>query len=153
MIVAANNDALWRATAKAMGQPQWTEDPRFETVGLRLEHRIELVETIEAVTRTGPTDRWLEALTAAGVPAGPVNDYPQVFDDPQAQARDMVLETEHPQAGTIKMIGSPLKLSEMPSGVRRRPPLLGEHTAEVLSEIGLDAEAVARLSEPRGATR
>jgi crotonobetainyl-CoA:carnitine CoA-transferase CaiB-like acyl-CoA transferase len=146
IIVAANNDALWGSTATALGRPDWLEDPRFASVGLRLTNRAELVEAIESVTATAPSATWLQTLNDAGVPAGPVNDYPQVFDDPHTQARGMVLETEHPIAGPIRMIGSPLKMSDLPMGLRRRPPLLGEHTEEVLRDIGLDEDLVRRLT-------
>ena len=91
------------------------------------------------------TDDWVEALLAAGVPAGPIHDYAQVFDDPHTQARAMEVELEHPVEGTVRALGIPVKLSDTPGRIRRAAPLLGEHTAEVLREAGFSAAEIAAL--------
>jgi crotonobetainyl-CoA:carnitine CoA-transferase CaiB-like acyl-CoA transferase len=95
---------------------------------------------METVTRTRSAAALLTELRAAGVPAGPVNDYSAVFADPQTVAREMVMEADHPVAGRIKMIGPAWKMSALRMGVRRPPPLLGQHTAEVLGELGFSPE-------------
>ncbi|MEZ5098845.1 MAG: CoA transferase [Thermoleophilia bacterium] len=127
---------LWAAAATAFGHPEWVDDPRFATGQDRLAHREELIELIETVSTTEPSAHWLDRLLAAGVPCGPVNDYAAAFADEQTLAREMVVEAEHPQAGRIRMLGIPVKLSGTPGAVRRRPPLLGEHADELLAELG-----------------
>ena len=134
--IGAFTDRLWQQAAEVFGHPEWVGDDRFATGQSRLSHRGELIELIESVTLTEPAHAWLDRLHAAGVPAGPVNDYEEAFSDPQTRAREMVVEAEHPQAGTIRMLGVPVKLSDTPGGIRRRPPMLGEHNDEVLAELG-----------------
>lgn len=143
--IGAFTDRLWQQAAQVFGHPEWIDDPRFATGQSRLRHRAELVELIEEVTLTKPGGVWLERLHAAGVPAGPVNNYEQAFADPQTVAREMVVEAEHPQAGTIRMVGIPLKLSETPGGIRRPPPMLGQHTDELLVELGYTGAQRASL--------
>ena len=106
-----------------------------------------LVDTLQGTFETRDSAHWLEALEREGVPAGPINDMAQVYADPQVRARDMVMEMEHPAAGTVRNIGIPVKLSETPASVRRPPPTLGQHTAEVLAELGYAAEEVAAMRE------
>jgi formyl-CoA transferase len=145
--IGANNDKLWRAAAEVFGHPEWTEHPLFSTNSHRLENREALISLIEGVTVAEPSALWLDALLVAGVPAGPVYDYAQVFEDPQTIAREMVLEVVHPQAGVAKMLGIPWKESDGASGVRRPPPTLGEHTTEVLTEIGFDSEEISHMRQ------
>jgi crotonobetainyl-CoA:carnitine CoA-transferase CaiB-like acyl-CoA transferase len=109
--------------------------PEFKTDGMRIRHRADLAAQIEAITGTQPRSHWLALFDANNIPCGPINDYAQVFEDPQVLAREMVVDVEHPTLGSIKTLGSPIKMSATPPEVRRRAPLLGEHTAEILSEI------------------
>jgi crotonobetainyl-CoA:carnitine CoA-transferase CaiB-like acyl-CoA transferase len=90
---------------------------------------------------------WLSALDAADIPCGPINDYAQVFSDPQVAAREMVLETEHPVLGRLRTLGSPIKMSATPADASRRAPLLGEHTDDVLREFGLSADEIEALRQ------
>jgi len=143
--VGANNDSLWAAVAGVLGHPEWQQDERFRSVASRLERREELIELIETVTSTRSSAMLLAQLRKAGVPAGPVNDYEAVFADEQTLARNMVLETEHPLAGTIRMIGPAWKMSDLDMPVRIPPPVLGEHTEEILVELGFTAEETARI--------
>jgi crotonobetainyl-CoA:carnitine CoA-transferase CaiB-like acyl-CoA transferase len=107
----------------------------------RVRNRGALAEQIASVMRERPRAHWLALLDANDIPCGPINDYSQVFSDPQVVARDMVIDVQHPTLGAIKALGSPLKMSATPPNVRRRAPLLGEHTRGILREAGYpDAE-------------
>ena len=134
--VGANNDKLFAAFCGALGRPDLSEDPRFATRSLRMENRVALIEAIEKTTAGDTRAHWLERLDAAGVPSGPINDYAEALADPHALARRMVVDLEHPGAGAIKALGVPVKLSDTPGAVDRPAPLLGQHTAEILAELG-----------------
>lgn len=140
IVLAALTPAQWTKLCAALGRPALAEDSRFATNGDRMAHRTQLVEELEAALSGGTTDRWVESLLAAGVPAGPLWTYPQVFDDAHARARGMIEEIEHPVEGTIRTLGFPLKMLGTPMRVRRPPPLLGEHTDEVLRELGIQGD-------------
>jgi len=121
--------------------------PEFLTDGMRIRNRADLAARIEVMTSTKPRAHWLELFDANNIPCGPINDYSQVFEDPQVIARELVVDVEHPTLGAIKALGSPIKLSATPPDVRRRAPLLGEHTEEVLSHAGIqDPESGIRRS-------
>jgi crotonobetainyl-CoA:carnitine CoA-transferase CaiB-like acyl-CoA transferase len=147
--IAAPNDAIWQRLAQAIGKPEWPSDARFATAGARIKSRDALTTELEAVLATAEVNHWVTLLNDAGIPTGPVLDMQQVFSDPQVLARQMLLQMPHPTAGTFKTTGLPVKLSETPGHVQRRPPLHGEHTEEILRAHGvLDAE----LAELRGAS-
>jgi formyl-CoA transferase len=135
--VAAITNQQWERFCTVMGREPLATDVRYATNEVRMEHLPELVIEIEEALSEGKTDDWVERLLAAGVPAGPIHDYAQVFGDAHTHARKMVEEIEHPVEGRIRTLGIPLVMSGTPPRVRRPPPLLGEHTAEVLSELGL----------------
>jgi crotonobetainyl-CoA:carnitine CoA-transferase CaiB-like acyl-CoA transferase len=143
--IAAGNDAMWGSLARALGHEEWTADPRFATGLARLRQRRALTEAIEAALGEGDVDSWVERLNAAGVPCGPILDVAQVFRDPQVLARGMLVELPHPEVGAYRTTGLPVKLSETPGAIERRPPLHGEHTDEVLREGGLADEEIASL--------
>ena len=121
------------------------EDPRFADNPARMKHRIELAGALATTLRRRTTAEWLEVLTAAGVPSGPLYDIEQVYADPHVQAREMVVETVHPRMGTVRHIGAPVKLSATPSAIRRPAPLLGQHSREVLAEAGMSAAEIDEL--------
>lgn len=143
--VGGNNPRLWSGLCEAVGRPDLVDDPRFATNDDRMANRPELVAELESALAERDTSDWVETLLEAGVPAGPINDYKQVFDDPHTQAREMMVEMEHPVEGTIRGLGIPLKLSGTPGQIRRAAPLLGQHTEEVLAEAGLSAEEIDEL--------
>ena len=134
--VGANNDRLFEGLCRAIGRLELTADTRFSGRVERLHNRRALADEIEKTTVAAPRAGWLERLDAAGVPAGPINTYPEALADPHALARGMVVDLEHPGAGPIKALGVPVKLSDTPGAVDRAAPLLGEHTAEILTELG-----------------
>ncbi|MCV4273692.1 CoA transferase [Pseudomonas capsici] len=147
-ILTVGNDSQFRKFAEVAGQAQWADDPRFRTNKLRVTHRAELIPLIRQVTVFKTTAQWVEALEAAGVPCGPINDLAQVFADPQVRARGLAVEMPHALGGSVAQVASPIRLSETPVEYRRAPPLLGEHTQEVLQNIlGLKAEEVMALRE------
>ncbi len=143
--VGANNDKLFEGFARGIGRPDLLEDPRFRGRGERLKHRPELIAEIEKTTSTRPRAHWLARLEREGVPSGPINTYPEALSDPHALARQMVVDLTHPGAGAIKALGVPVKLSETPGAVDRAAPLLGEHTAAILEQIGYGAAERAAL--------
>jgi formyl-CoA transferase len=141
LTVGANNERLWRLLCDVLGCPELIADERFATNDARMRHRPELIARLEEHLASADVATWVKRLGGAGVPAGPVLDYAQVLDgDPQVAAREMVVEMDHPEAGLLKSLGFPVKLSGTPASIRRPPPLLGEHTAAVLTE----ARAVPR---------
>jgi crotonobetainyl-CoA:carnitine CoA-transferase CaiB-like acyl-CoA transferase len=119
--------------------------PAFATDAERVLHRAELAALIEAILSARPRDYWLERLESGGVPCGPINDYAQVFEDAQVRAREMGVEVDHPTLGRLRALGTPLKMSETPIDARRRAPLLGEHTREVLLEVGYSGSEIEAL--------
>jgi formyl-CoA transferase len=144
LTVGANNDRLFQALVDVIARPDLLGDPRFRTRGGRLEHRAALIAEIEKTTTTESRAHWLLRLDAARVPCGPINSYPEALADPHALARQMVVEVTHPVAGVVKALGVPVKLSHTPGAVDRPAPLVGEHTAEILSGLGYaDAEVHA----------
>ena len=146
-ILGAANQGNWVRLCRAIGREELLNDARFASNPLRMENLDALVATLEKTFVERTTAEWLDVLGEAGVPCGPINDLAQVYADPQVQARDMIVELEHPVAGRIRNIGLPLKLSDTPGAIRRPAPLLGQHTDEVLAELGYADADVARLRE------
>ncbi len=144
--IAAGNDAMWEKLARALGHPEWLYDPRFASASERVRQRAALSESIEAALAAADVSAWVERLNAAGVPAGPVLGLAEVFADPQVRAREMLVELPHPELGSVKLTGLPIKLAETPGAIERRPPLHAEHTAEVLREVGYAEAEIAALA-------
>jgi formyl-CoA transferase len=133
--LAAANERQWAILCDVIGHPELRDDPRFADNTTRLSNRTTLREILDQAFQTRKADEWLAELREAGLPCGPINTIPDVFEHPQAEAREMVLETEHHSAGTVRFPGFPYKLSSTPAAVRRPPPVLGQHTEEVLGEL------------------
>ena len=150
MLLAIGNDGQFQRFCTAAGQPDWANDPRYTTNTLRVQHRTELIPMMEAVTRTRSTAAWIALLEDKAVPCGPINTIAQAFDDAQVKARGLRVELPR-SAGdgirTIAGVASPLRLSANPPVLRNAPPALGQHTDEVLAELGLNTQAIAALRD------
>ncbi|MGF6592729.1 CaiB/BaiF CoA-transferase family protein [Pseudomonas vranovensis] len=145
-ILTVGNDGQFRKFAEVAGQPQWADDPRFATNKQRVANRAELIPLIRQATVFKTTAEWVAQLEQAGVPCGPINDLAQMFADPQVKARGLAIEMPHPLAGQVPQVASPIRLSETPVEYRHAPPLLGEHTEQILGEVlGLAASEIERL--------
>jgi len=134
---------------RVLGLPDLAKDPHFDTPQKQWLRQEELHALLEAKFVARPTAEWVKAFEDADMWAGPVNTFRQVFDDPQVRHNNMILETKHPVAGKIRLAGVPVKLSETPAGIRRHPPMLGEHTDEVLREYGYNAATINQLREQK----
>ncbi|MFC5301326.1 CaiB/BaiF CoA transferase family protein [Azospira restricta] len=147
-IVAVGNDGQFRRLCEVMDLAALAADPRFSTNAERVRHRAALDARLEArAAQRGKRD-WLAALEAAGVPCGPINSIGEAFAEAQLAAREMVVELPHPTAGTAKLVGNPIKLSRTPVAYRNAPPLLGEHSDEVLREVlGYGEDEIGRLRD------
>lgn len=142
VMLAVGNDALWRKFTEAVGRADLTEDPRFATNPLRVTNRAELIPIVQDILLQTTTAEWTGRFDAAGIPAGPIQTVDQALEDPQVIARGMITDLEHPTAGPLKVIGCPIKLNRTPAAVRTAPPLLGQHTLEVLQAAGYDDDAI-----------
>jgi crotonobetainyl-CoA:carnitine CoA-transferase CaiB-like acyl-CoA transferase len=149
LALGAANQRTWAQLCTAIGREDLLGDPRFATNPERTQNQRELTEILEAVFSSRSVVEWLAILENAGVPAGPVYNMEQVYSDPQVRAREMIVDVEHPIAGLTKAIGIPVKLSETPGQIRRPAPTLGQHTDEILGELGLSSESIASLRERR----
>jgi formyl-CoA transferase len=146
IIITAGNDRLFVALCRAIGRPEMSDDPRFRTNSDRIANRSRLTAEIESELSRKTATEWTELLLDAGVPAGPINTMAEVFSDPHVLAREMLVETEHSALGTIRIPGVPMKFSGTPAEVRSAPPMLGEHTREVLVELcGMSEDDVDTL--------
>jgi formyl-CoA transferase len=140
------NDRQWQRLCAIAGWEDLAADPRFGSNPQRVENRATLVPILQERFRQHPAEEWRAMLLQVGIPCAPINAIDQVFADPQVLARGMSVELPHPTAGAVKMAGSPFKLSRTPVRLDRAPPLLGQHTDEILhTHLGYDDEEIARL--------
>jgi len=146
VILACGNDNLYRKFCEVAGCGELADDPRFVTNGKRVENRAELTRLLQAIFLKKTTHEWVDALEAAGVANGPINDVAQVFEEPQVKARGVKIELDHPVAGKLPLVASPMRFSGTPLEYRLAPPVLGQHTGEVLrSVLALSDPEIARL--------
>jgi crotonobetainyl-CoA:carnitine CoA-transferase CaiB-like acyl-CoA transferase len=145
MVLACGNDRQFQEISHVIGRPELAQDPRYSTNSARVRNLGTLAPILQECF--GHEDRayWVAALEAAGVPCGPINTVAEVFEDPQVRFRQMRIKLTHPLAGNIPLVGSPMVFTEEPLTLERSPPLLGQHTDEILQELGLDATAIAQL--------
>ena len=147
IVLAIGNDGQFRKFCDFAGAPGLAQDPRFAANPARIRHRAELIHAMSDILARESSAYWIRELERVGVPCGPINDLAQVFADPQVRARGMTVELPHPAAGgqPIPLITNPIKLSQTPISYDRAPPTLGQHTDEILQELGLSSEEIARL--------
>ena len=149
LIVAVGNDSQFAKFCDVAGRPDIAQDPRFIRNADRVRHRSTLVPMLAALMKERTRGEWLASLEAAKVPCGPINDLAEVFADPQVLEREMTVQMAHPLAGSVRLVASPMKFSATPVQYQRPPPLLGEHTDEVLLELGLSDAEVDALRNAR----
>ncbi len=149
-VMGAPNQKLWQALCDTLGRKELIDDPRFKDISTRLANRAVLIEELERSFMTRTSEEWVDALLAVGIPAGPIYTYPEAFESEHGRHRQMRLEIDHPIEGKVPNIGFPVKLSGTPQQVRHPPPLLGEHTEAILTELGVDAAMMQDL-KARGA--
>ena len=148
IILAVGNDGQYAKFCEVAGRPDLASEPRFVKNADRVRHRAELVPMLETVMKTRAKADWLTALEAAKVPCGAINSLDEVFADPQVQARGMVTHWQHPLRADLPLVSSPIKLEKTPVRTDRPPPMLGQHTDEVLGELlGVDAARLATLRD------
>ena len=148
ILFGGGNDRLFGVLCDRFGKPQWKEDAKFQTNSSRVANRVELEGMIETVSMQKTTQEWLEIFEGSGMPYAAINDIQATLNHAHTKARNMVIEVDHPECGTIKMVNTPVKYSEHQPVVRSAPPVLGQHTDEVLSDhLGLSAAEVDALRE------
>jgi formyl-CoA transferase len=148
LVVGIASEVIWRRFCQAIGKPGLAEDPRFANNSSRVKNRAHLITILDAVFLGRTNDVWLRTLTEAEVPCAPVQTVDQVFSAPQVSHREMVVDVNHPTAGMVRMAGIPVKFSATPASIRRPPPLLGQHTAEVLETwLGITTEQLEELQK------
>ncbi|MBC8232365.1 CoA transferase [bacterium] len=148
VVLAIGNNNLWAKFCSEIECPRLIDDERFKTNALRTEHYDELRPILANIMKKRTTDQWVEEMEKIGIPCGPINTIDKVVQQPQIQAREMIVEVEHQIAGKVKMAGVPIKLSDTPGKIEHPAPDLGEHTSEVLSGLlGLSGEYITQLRE------
>ena len=146
MALAIGNEPQFAKCAAVLGHPEWADDPRFNSNRARVEHRTLVDGSIAEALAADTADAWIAKLKAVGVPCGRINSAAEALADPHTAARQMIETVQHPAVGALKLVGMPYKFSDTAASVRRPPPMLGEHTEEILAqELGLDAAAIAAL--------
>jgi crotonobetainyl-CoA:carnitine CoA-transferase CaiB-like acyl-CoA transferase len=139
-VVGAANQRLWLRFCDVIGRPEMTRDPRYLDNKDRVAHRDELAKDLAPTFAERPASEWVDAFLAAGVPAGPINSYVEAFDNDHARARHAMIEIEHPVEGSFKALGFPVKMSGPGPAIRMPPPLLGQHTLDIVGKLGLGSD-------------
>lgn len=147
MIIAVGTEKLWQAFCDAFNLGHLKDDPKYRTNADRIKHRDELLAILEEIFAAQPADYWLEKLYQIGVPSGPINHLPETLNHPQHRARNFIVELEHPLLGMVKSLGNPINFSDTPVSYRLPPPLLGEHTTDIIKRLNYTAAEIDQLRE------
>lgn len=148
ILLGGGNDRLYGILCQGIGRPEWKDDPRFVTNAQRVANRNELESMIEDITESKTTEEWLQVFEGKGMPYAAVNDVQATLSHEHTKARNMVVEMEHEECGTIRMVNTPVKYSESEPKIRTAPPVLGQHTHEVLSShLGMSDEGIKSLQD------
>jgi crotonobetainyl-CoA:carnitine CoA-transferase CaiB-like acyl-CoA transferase len=132
---AAGNDGQWTKFCQAVNKPEWIDDPRYAANSARVENRAEVVEMLSQLFLTRTAAEWMALCDEIGIPSAPINTMAQVFSNPQVQARQTQLEVEHASGEMVPQVASPLKIPTAPTEIRYPPPILGQHSREILREF------------------
>ena len=143
--VGAANDRLFMRLSELLGHPEWVDETNFATDTARVANHTALAGLIQEVTKRKPKAYWLDLFNEHGIPGGPINSYEDTLTDGHIRAREMIVNTDHPTLGRLQTLGTPLKMSETPLVPGRPAPLLGEHTEEVLLEVGYQLEEIEKF--------
>jgi len=147
MVIAVGNDRQFEKLCQILSLGELYSDPKFNTNANRVENQKELIPILQNRLSDYATEYWLERCKEHGIPCGPINNLKMVFEDPQALAREMLIHVDHPAAGTVNLVGSPLKLSKTPVQVTQHPPLPGEHTREILISMGYSEREIQQMMD------
>ncbi|HDS02412.1 MAG TPA: CoA transferase [Firmicutes bacterium] len=149
LIVGVGSEKQWKDFCRMLHKEEWAEDPRFHINKDRVKNRDILIPMIQKEMLTKTREEWLGLMEDYAVPGGPINELDEVFEDPQVQHREMMITLPHPTAGEVKLVGSPIKMSETPVSYDKAPPLLGEHTDSILGELGYAPDEIKTLKEKK----
>ena len=153
IMIAVGNDKQFVQLCHVLGRPDMAVDERFTTTSLRVQHKEILLPIVASILAQQSIGHWMPLMRKAVVPSAPIYDFKQVFEDPQIKHRELVKTIEHPLAGSMSVVGNPLNFSETPVEYKRAPPLLGQHTDEILREVlGMDGPEIAQLAEEKVTT-
>ncbi|CEJ85738.1 Putative Transferase family iii [[Torrubiella] hemipterigena] len=147
ILFGGGNDRLFGVLCDGLGEPSWKDEPKYKTNADRVANRVELEAKIESVSQQKTTAEWLQVFDGSGMPYAAVNDVQDTLNHEHTKARNMVVEVEHEECGPIKLVNTPIKFSDANPGVRTAPPTLGQHTNEVLAEIGMSDKDIATLKK------